>query len=109
MCGAGRNTGRHDTGAPRPGVASSETDSMITLLAAASVALAAAPPEPSKPPRLGVFIVIDQLGASELEALALDGETDFGGLEARGAARFEALYPYVGTETGPGHATLSTS
>lgn len=82
----------------------------MTFFVTAWLALgAAAPPGPAKPPRLGVFVVIDQLGSGELEALAFDGETDFGGLEARGAARFDALYPYVGTETGPGHATLSTS
>src|SRR5258706_13248065 len=75
------------------------------MLIAAWLALAAAP---AGPPRLGVLIVIDQLGSGELEALALDGEADFGGLEARGAARFDAIYPYVGTETGPGHAPLST-
>jgi predicted AlkP superfamily pyrophosphatase or phosphodiesterase len=82
----------------------------MTLLLTAFWALSAAPAAaPRPPPRLGVFVVIDQLGSAELEALALDTQTDFGGLEARGAARFDALYPYLGTETGPGHATLSTS
>src|SRR5258706_15931912 len=103
MCGAGRNTLRDDA-----------TDlvcrlEQMTLLVAAVWALSAAPAQPAKPPRLGVFVVIDQLGSGELEALAIDGEPDFGGLEARGAARYDAWYPYIGTETGPGHATLPTS
>jgi predicted AlkP superfamily pyrophosphatase or phosphodiesterase len=81
----------------------------MTILVAAVWALSVSAAPPPKAPRLGVFVVIDQLGSGELEALALDGETDFGGLEARGAARYDAWYPYIGTETGPGHATLSTS
>jgi hypothetical protein len=59
-------------------------------------------------PRLGVVVVIDQLGSADLETLELLGEPDFGGLEARGAARFDAWYDHLATETGPGHATLST-
>src|SRR5882672_5189834 len=82
---------------------------MCLLVTALWALSASAAPPIAKPPRLGVFVVIDQLGSAELEALAVDGEADFGGLEARGAARFDALYAYVGTETGPGHATLSTS
>ncbi len=90
----------------------------MTLLVAATVVLAAAPAPTqtasthtasTKTPRLGVLVVVDQLGSGDLDALAIDGEADFGGLIARGAAHFDALYPYVGTETGPGHATLSTS
>ncbi|MBK7860846.1 MAG: alkaline phosphatase family protein [Archangiaceae bacterium] len=82
----------------------------LVLTAAFALQAAAAPAAPAnKVPRLGVFVVIDQLGSGELEALAIDGDGDFGGLEARGAARFDAWYPYLGTETGPGHATLSTS
>lgn len=81
----------------------------MTLLATACLALLAATPAPAARPKLGVLVVVDQLGSADLEALGLDGELDLGGLEARGAARFDALYPYVGTETGPGHATLSTS
>ena len=76
------------------------------------LALVAATPAAAGPagrPKLGVLVVIDQLGSADLEALELGGEHDFGGLEARGAARFDAIYPYLGTETGPGHATLSTS
>ncbi len=82
---------------------------LVTLLVTAWLALASAAPVVPKTPKLGVLVVVDQLGSADLEALAIDGESDFGGLEARGAARFDALYPYLGTETGPGHATLSTS
>lgn len=53
-------------------------------------------------------MVIDQLGSADLELLERLGEPDFGGLEARGAARFDAWYEDLATETGPGHATLST-
>ncbi|MBL8951305.1 MAG: alkaline phosphatase family protein [Myxococcaceae bacterium] len=82
---------------------------VVMMLSIAATLLLAAAPAPQKLPRLGVVVVVDQLGAGDLDALAIDGETDFGGLLARGAAHYDALYPYVGTETGPGHATISTS
>ncbi len=69
-----------------------------------AVFVAAAPKVEVGPPKLGVFIVVDQLGSADLEALQL---TDFGGLESRGA-RFDAWYDNLATETAPGHATLST-
>lgn len=56
------------------------------------------------PPRRGVVVVIDQLGSADLEPLELLGEPGFGGLEARGAARFDAWYDDLATETGPGNA-----
>lgn len=60
-------------------------------------------------PTLGVVIVVDQLRSADLDRLGpLFREGDFGGLNARGAARFDALYQYAATETGPGHATLMT-
>ena len=63
----------------------------------------------SPPPRLGVLLVFDQLSSPELDELApFFGARGFGGLQGRGAARYDAVYGYCGTETAPGHATLST-
>ena len=60
-------------------------------------------------PRLGVMLVFDQLSSGELDALGpLLPADGFGGLMGRGAARFDATYSFAATETGPGHATLST-
>jgi len=73
-----------------------------------ALALVLAAADGGSPPRLGVVVVIDQLGSSDLEVLERLGEPDFGGLEARGAARFDAWYDHLATDTGPGHATLST-
>lgn len=70
-----------------------------------AVALAATP---APKPRLAVIVVVDQLGSADLEALEWAGHADFGGLAARGAARFDAWYGALCTETGPGHATVST-
>jgi len=81
----------------------------VVLFALALVAPATASTASRAAPRLGVLVVFDQLPAHELDRLApyfVDG--DFGGLRARGAARFDADYRYAVTETGPGHATLST-
>ncbi len=76
---------------------------MVTAILVA-VLLGAAPKVEAAPPRLGVFVVVDQLGSADLEALQL---SDFGGLESRGT-RFDAWYDNLSTETAPGHATLST-
>lgn len=57
-------------------------------------------------PKLGVLVVFDQLRVVELERYeAFFGPGGFGGLNG---ARFDAWYTYAATETGPGHATLST-
>jgi predicted AlkP superfamily pyrophosphatase or phosphodiesterase len=57
-------------------------------------------------PRLGVLLVFDQLRSNELERYApFFGPDGFGGLDG---ARYDAIYAYAGTETGPGHATLAT-
>lgn len=57
-------------------------------------------------PRLGVLLVFDQMPAWLLDRYTpfFDGG-NFGGIDG---ARFDAIYAYAGTETGPGHATLST-
>jgi hypothetical protein len=57
-------------------------------------------------PRLAVLVVFDQLRSVELERYApFFGDKGFGGLDA---ARFDSIYSYAATETGPGHATLVT-
>lgn len=73
----------------------------------ALVASAAAHAQPR--PRLGVLVVFDQLRSVDLDRLEpLFGPGGFGGLVGAGAARYDAVYPYAATETGPGHATLAT-
>jgi hypothetical protein len=57
-------------------------------------------------PRLGVLVVLDQMPAWLFERSApFFGDGGFGGLDG---ATLDAWYDYAGTETGPGHATLST-
>lgn len=81
----------------------------MTLALAFLALLGAAPTSPLREaPTLGVVVVIDQFGAADLEALAGSTREDFGGLMSRKGARFDAWYDALGTETGPGHATLST-
>ncbi|MDP2343863.1 MAG: alkaline phosphatase family protein [Deltaproteobacteria bacterium] len=57
-------------------------------------------------PRLGVLVVFDQLPVWLLERYAPFFPDGFGGFDD--GARFDAFYAYAGTETAPGHATLST-
>jgi predicted AlkP superfamily pyrophosphatase or phosphodiesterase len=57
-------------------------------------------------PRLGVLVVFDQWPAWLIERYAPFFDNGFGGLDD--GARFDAFYQYAGTETAPGHATLST-
>ncbi|MCC6807927.1 MAG: alkaline phosphatase family protein [Deltaproteobacteria bacterium] len=67
------------------------------------------PTHPAPEPRLGVLLVFDQLRAVDLERMRhVFGPSGFGGLEGRGAARYDARYRYAESETGPGHATLAT-
>jgi hypothetical protein len=71
----------------------------LTALLASTTAQAARP-------RLGVLLIFDQMPAWLLDRYTpFFGKGGFGGLDG---ARFDAVYPYAGTETGPGHATLST-
>lgn len=81
--------------------------SSITFLFLALAALPgrAVTPDAARP-RLAVLVIFDQLRAVELERYApFFGDQRFGGLDA---ARFDAVYSYASTETGPGHATLAT-
>ena len=56
-------------------------------------------------PRLGVLVVFDQLPSWLLERYEPFFPGGFGGLDG---ARFDAYFAFAGTETAPGHATLST-
>ena len=57
-------------------------------------------------PRLGVLLVFDQMPMWLLERYQpFFGKGGFGGLDG---ATYSAYYPYAGTETAPGHATLAT-
>ncbi len=57
-------------------------------------------------PKLGVLLVFDQMPMWLLERYEpFFGKGGFGGLEG---AMYSAWYPYAGTETAPGHATLAT-
>ena len=71
----------------------------------AVVAALAALPATAKP-KLGVLLVFDQLPMWLLERYEpFFGKGGFGGLDG---ATYSAFYPYAGTETAPGHATLAT-
>jgi hypothetical protein len=83
--------------------------SRACLLLLVAVSACSKSTHPAKEPRLGVLVIFDQLRAIDLERLRdVFGATGFGGLEGRGAARYDAHYSYAETETGPGHATLAT-
>lgn len=76
------------------------------LLAAAALALSSGA---AARPRLGVLVVFDQLRSADVDRLEpAFGPGGFGGLMKKGAARFDARYPYAVCETSPGHATLAT-
>lgn len=76
------------------------------LALVALVALLSSTTAQAARPKLGVLLVFDQMPAWLLDRYTpfFDGG-NFGGLDG---ARFDAVYAYAGTETGPGHATLST-
>ncbi|HEY1100390.1 MAG TPA: alkaline phosphatase family protein [Myxococcota bacterium] len=75
------------------------------VVAALAAALFAVPAAATKP-KLGVLLVFDQLPMWLLERYEpFFGRGGFGGLDG---ATYSAFYPYAGTETAPGHATLST-
>lgn len=60
-------------------------------------------------PKLGVVVIFDQMGTDTLERHApLFGPGGFGGLMAKGAARWDVEYDTAATETAPGHATIAT-
>lgn len=81
----------------------------LVLFACSTFACSKYPTHPAPEPRLGVLVIFDQLRAHDLERMRdVWGTSGFGGLEGRGAARYDARYSYAETETGPGHATIAT-
>lgn len=57
-------------------------------------------------PKLGVLLIFDQMPSWLMDRYTpFFAGGSFGGLDG---ARYDAIYNYAGTETGPGHATLST-
>jgi hypothetical protein len=66
-------------------------------------------PHPSPPVRLAVLVVFDQMRGDYLERWQDLFEPDgFRRLQEQGAWFQNCHYPYAGTITGPGHASLST-
>ena len=63
---------------------------------------------PTKRPALVVLLSVDQLIPEQLERLGPDMQGGIGRLLKRGVSIPGAELPYARTETGPGHATLST-
>lgn len=81
------------------------------VLAGAVLAAACAEPEPPPPagtPRLAVIVVVDQLGEEQLERAAPLLEGGLARLLERGAWFTDAHHGHAVTNTGPGHATIST-
>jgi len=79
--------------------------SLFAAIAVFAVALMASPGAQARP-RLGVIVVFDQLPMWLLERTEpFFGKGGFGGVDG---ATYSAWYNYAGTETAPGHATLST-
>lgn len=78
----------------------------LALATLTFAALTFAAPSHAARPRLAVVVVFDQMRSVELERYApFFGDKGFGGLDA---ARFDSIYSFAATETGPGHATLLT-
>jgi arylsulfatase A-like enzyme len=66
-------------------------------------------PAATSPPRLVVVCVVDQMREEYLDRFARGfGEGGFKRLLAQGTRYAACDYPYAGTETGPGHATIAT-
>lgn len=81
--------------------------STTAALAACSSPAPARPPAAAAPPRLVVLLVIDQLPAWAFAPRAAAADDGLGRL-IHGGRRHTARYPYVATQTAPGHAALGT-
>jgi predicted AlkP superfamily pyrophosphatase or phosphodiesterase len=83
---------------------------LVVLVGAIALAAAPAAARPARGVRLGVVVIFDQLRVNELERYEpFFGPGGFGGLASGSeGARYDVLYGFASTETGPGHATLAT-
>lgn len=80
----------------------------VAVLATLVASAPTAPPVAAKP-KLAVLVVVDQLRADYLTRWQdLFGNGGFRRLQTEGAWFQNCHYPYAGTTTGPGHASLAT-
>lgn len=79
---------------------------MITAFLSLATVVASALPE--EPPRLAVIISVDQLFPEQLDRLEPWLEGGLGRIWREGQVHRAAMLPYSASETGPGHATVST-
>jgi predicted AlkP superfamily pyrophosphatase or phosphodiesterase len=78
----------------------------IALIALASIAPVSFAGAAQARPKLAVLVIFDQVPSFAVDRWSpFFGKDGFGGVDG---ARFDAFYAYADTETGPGHATLST-
>ena len=83
-------------------------DPLTLLVVAAALVNAASGQSPPPPPRLVVVIVVDQMRADYVERFRGDWTAGLKRLVAEGAWFSNAAYPYLGTYTCAGHATIAT-
>ncbi len=81
---------------------------LLWTLGPVGVAQPQASPSEAQSPRLVVVISIDQFIPDQMERLEPMLQGGLGRLRSQGARFDQAALPYFTTETGPGHATLST-
>src|SRR5262245_21938048 len=81
------------------------------ILATVLVALFALPPPATRaaePPKLVVLIAVDQMRSDYVEWYGAQWKRGLRRLYDQGAWLANARYPYLSTQTCPGHATLGT-
>ncbi len=80
---------------------------LVALLAGATASPAPPPPRPARP-RLVVMVVVDQMRADYVDRFGHQWTKGLRRLFDQGAVFTQAAYPYLGTVTCAGHATVST-
>src|SRR5438445_298757 len=78
----------------------------VACAAAAAVPRATAPE--SRPPKLAVVVMVDQMRADYVDRFEADWTSGLKRLVTRGAWFRNAAYPYLSTVTCAGHATVAT-
>lgn len=74
----------------------------------AVLAVTAAHGQPTRPPRLLVLLVVDQMRADYIDKYGHQWSAGLRRLVTEGAWFRQAAYPYLNTVTCPGHATIAT-